>query len=151
MIKMNQTPEDWGQLLRIILACVFLAFWIVLRLLHIIALIYGKWKLYRRADLSQFTEKSLPGVSILKPLINTADPSLFQNLETFFTLDYPKYEILFCIQETDDSKMKMYVDSLMQKYPAVQSKVFYAAKMSVSIPRSTTCIRGTRRPITNMY
>ena len=41
MIKMNQTPEDWGQLLRIILACVFLAFWIVLRLLHIIALIYG--------------------------------------------------------------------------------------------------------------
>ena len=26
-----------------------------------------------------------------------------------------------------------------------------AAKMSVSIPRSTTCIRGTRRPITNMY
>jgi len=128
MIKMNQTPEDWGQLLRIILACVFLAFWIVLRLLHIIALIYGKWKLYRRADLSQFTEKSLPGVSILKPLINTADPSLFQNLETFFTLDYPKYEILFCIQETDDSKMKMYVDSLMQKYPAVQSKVFYGGQ-----------------------
>ena len=87
-----------------------------------------KWKLYRRADLSQFTEKSLPGVSILKPLINTADPSLFQNLETFFTLDYPKYEILFCIQETDDSKMKMYVDSLMQKYPAVQSKVFYGGQ-----------------------
>ena len=67
-------------------------------------------------------------MSILKPLINTADPSLFQNLETFFTLDYPKYEILFCIQETDDSKMKMYVDSLMQKYPAVQSKVFYGGQ-----------------------
>ena len=62
-------------------------------------------------------------MSILKPLVNSADPSLFQNLETFFTLDYPKYEILFCIQETDDTKMKMYVDSLMQKYPAVQSKV----------------------------
>lgn len=73
--------------------------------------------------MTEFTEKSLPGVSILKPLVNSADPSLFENLETFFTLDYPKYEILFCVQETEDSRLRMYVDSLIQKYPSVQSKV----------------------------
>ena len=65
----------------------------------------------------------MPGVSILKPLVNSADPSLFQNLETFFLLDYPKYEIIFCVQETDDSRLRMYVDSLVHKYPSVQSKV----------------------------
>ena len=86
---------------------------------------FSKWKLHRRKDLGQFTEKSLPGVSILKPLVNSADPSLFANLETFFLLDYPKYEIIFCIQcsETEDSRLKMYVDSLRNKYPSVQSKV----------------------------
>ena len=87
---------------------------------------FSKWKLHRRKDLSSQldTEKSLPGVSILKPLINSVDPHLFTNLETFFTLDYPKYEILFCIQDDDvDDRLKMYVDSLRNKYPTVQSKV----------------------------
>ena len=89
----------------------------------IITFFCSKWKLHRRKDLGQFTEKSMPGVSILKPLVNSADPSLFQNLETFFLLDYPKYEIIFCVQETDDSRLRMYVDSLVHKYPSVQSKV----------------------------
>ena len=108
---------------------------------------FRKWKLYRRTDLSQFTEKSVPGVSILKPLINSADPSLFQNLETFFTLDYPKYEILFCIQETDDTKMKMYIDSLMQKYPAVQSKVFYGGQQVSVNPKINNMVPGYKAAI----
>jgi len=117
-----------------LLALIFIGFRIGLGILHLIALLYGKCKLHRRKDLVQFTEKSLPGVSILKPLVNSADPSLFQNLETFFLLDYPKYEIIFCIQctESEDSRLKMYVDSLRNKYPSVQSKVFYGGE-SVSV------------------
>lgn len=125
---------------------------------------YSYWKLHRRKDLADFSEKSLPGVSILKPLVNSADPNLFENLETFFTLDYPKYEILFCVQETDDSRLQMYVDSLMQKYPSVESKVknsnthvsglvmihvlyrsFMEARTSATIPKLTTCILATKR------
>ena len=34
--------------------------------------------------------ENLPGVTIAKPLINTADPNLVDNLTTYFTLDYPK-------------------------------------------------------------
>ena len=42
-------------------------------------------------------------------------------------MDYPKakYELIFCIQEKDDSRLKMYVDSLRNKYPMVQAKVNY--------------------------
>ena len=65
--------------------------------------------------------------------MNSADPYLFTNLETFFTLDYPKakYELIFCIQEQDDSRLKMYVDSLRNKYPMVQAKVNYNVSMTL--------------------
>ena len=91
--------------------------------MYISILYFRKWKLHRRKDLSIDSEKSLPGVSILKPLVNSADPYLFTNLETYFLLDYPKYELIFCIQEADDSRLKMYVDSLRNKYPTIKSKV----------------------------
>lgn len=122
------TWDDTQALLLFILASIFCVFWIGLRILHLIALVYGKWKLHRRKDLVGFSEKCLPGVSILKPLVNSADPSLFANLETFFTLDYPKYEIIFCVQDSEDTRLKMYIESLKLKYPTIQSKVFYGGE-----------------------
>ena len=109
-------------------AYVAVIFWLALRFIHFVALFYGWYRLHRKRDLSQFTEKSVPGVTILKPLVDSVDSSLFQNLETFFTLDYPKYEIIFCIQDPDDSRLRMYVESLRSKYPNVDSQAFYGGE-----------------------
>jgi ceramide glucosyltransferase len=109
-------------------ACLALAFWISLRLIHIIALFYGWYRLHRKRGLSPPEERPLPGVSILKPLIDSVDPSLFQNLETFFTLDYPRYEVIFCVQEADDDRLKMFIDSLCSKYPKVDAQAFYGGE-----------------------
>lgn len=48
---------------------------------------YRKYKLHRKV-IAEPLEKPMPTVSILKPLMGV-DPNLEQNLETFFTMNYP--------------------------------------------------------------
>jgi len=64
----------------------------------------------------------LPGVSILKPLVGV-DPYLSLNLESFFTLNYPIFELLFCINDDKDPSLEV-VKRFIDKYPSVPAKIF---------------------------
>ncbi|MDP2960013.1 MAG: glycosyltransferase family 2 protein, partial [candidate division Zixibacteria bacterium] len=46
-------------------------------------------------------EANLPPVSILKPLQGT-DPGLKTNLSSFCQMDYPVYELVFCLEKEED-------------------------------------------------
>lgn len=102
-------------------AIFFMTAWVVMWTIHIMALSYSKWKLHRTVDRSP-PETPYLGVSILKPLTGV-DPNLMSNLETFFTLDYPTYEVLFCVEEERDPAVLL-VNTLMSKYPQVQARLF---------------------------
>lgn len=65
---------------------------------------------------------NLPGVSIIKPLLGV-DTNLKSNLVTFFHLDYPKYELLFCVQDPDDDAVSL-VQELITCYPMTDAKLF---------------------------
>lgn len=67
-------------------------------------------------------ESPLPAVSILKPLMG-GDPNLSQNLETFFTMQYPTYELLFCIEDKEDPAVAI-VQQLMEKYPKFDAHLY---------------------------
>lgn len=64
----------------------------------------------------------LPGVSIIKPLVGI-DTNLYKNLETFFQMDYPIYELLFCVQDINDSAI-LIVTNLLKAYPDVDARLF---------------------------
>ncbi len=49
---------------------------------------------------------ALPPVSLLKPL-HGAEPRLLEYLESFFSLDYPEFEILFCARTEADPGLKL--------------------------------------------
>ena len=65
------------------------------------------------------------GVTILKPLHGVPE-RLAANLETYFTLRYPKFELLLCIKEKKgQEKLIELCESLMKKYPHVDCIISY--------------------------
>lgn len=102
-------------------AIIFFAGWWFVWLLHLLAIFNGKMKLHKKKALPPL-EVPLPGVSIVKPLTGV-DPNLFSNLESFFTMNYPQFELLFCIQDEGDPSI-MLVRRLMEKHPLVDARVF---------------------------
>lgn len=67
------------------------------------------------------TDAQLPPVSILKPL-HGAEPQLERNLESFFSQDYPNFEILFAVDHDDDAALPI-ARSVCDRHPQVPSRI----------------------------
>jgi ceramide glucosyltransferase len=120
------------------LAVLIFAGWCFQWYVHLLAILYGKWKLHRKT--ATLSPECLPGVSILKPLTGV-DPHLYENLETFFNMDYPSFELLFCIEEEIDPAI-MVVQSLLNKYPKVDAKMYIGAKKIGLNPKINNMVQG---------
>ena len=105
---------------------------------HLLAIVYGKWVLHRKPSSST---EPLPAVSILKPLTGV-DCNLYSNLESFFHLDYPEYELLFCVDDDVNQPAIMVVNSLRLKYPNIASKIFIGAKNVGVNPKINNMMQG---------
>jgi ceramide glucosyltransferase len=69
------------------------------------------WVTRRRKNLPDYT----PPVTILKPL-KGEDEGLEENLRSFFRLDYPVFQILFCVADKDDPAIAI-VNRLLLEFP----------------------------------
>jgi len=83
---------------------IFLAVAAIPFIYYLIAL-YSSWRYFRKpveAPDASFT----PPVSILKP-IRGLDPDAGENLASFCRLDYPEFEIVFCVDPDDESVLSV--------------------------------------------
>ena len=70
------------------------------------------WVTRRRRSLADHT----PPISIFKPL-KGEDEGLEENLRSFFRLDYPVYQLLFCVADDHDPAIAV-VNRLLAEFPA---------------------------------
>ena len=60
----------------------------------------------RRREKFDVADQQWPPVTLLKPL-HGAEPGLRAYLESFFAIDYPEFEMLFCAREESDAGLQM--------------------------------------------
>ncbi|CAF4659930.1 unnamed protein product [Rotaria sp. Silwood1] len=120
MFGITSNSSDGFHVTLQIFCYVLLVGWVFLGTFHILGLFYGLYKFHRKKLPNN--HKELPGISIIKPL-TCIDSNLYENLKTFFNMKYPRYEILFCLQEHDSDLIDM-IEGLRAQYPHVESQLF---------------------------
>ncbi|PAA77584.1 hypothetical protein BOX15_Mlig033235g20, partial [Macrostomum lignano] len=108
-----------------------LVMWIYQMVFFGIAWYTCRYHLHRPKSLADMSG-SLPGVSIVKPLMGI-DTFLEGNLESHFTLQYPKYELLLCVQDEQDPVIGL-VNNLRERFPNVDCRLFIGGKDGIVNP-----------------
>jgi ceramide glucosyltransferase len=83
----------------------------------------GAWSVHRatRPSDAEIPLDTPAPVTVLKPLAG-ADPSLGENLRSFFEQDHPDYELVFGVEAADDPALEV-VRALLREYPEVRGRI----------------------------
>src|SRR3984893_5231131 len=84
--------------------------------------------------------RAAPGVSVVRPLCGL-DNFCEETLESSFRLDYPTYEIIFCVALASDPVLPL-VQRLIARHPDRPARVIVGDEQVSSNPKLNNCVRG---------
>jgi ceramide glucosyltransferase len=84
--------------------------------------------------LANASPEEVAGVSIIRPL-KGLDANLFENLESSFTQEYPKFEVLMSVDKDSDRAIPVAKD-LLTKYPGVDASLIVGQSCHLNSSRS---------------
>ncbi len=102
----------------------------------------GTWRCLKKKTppASRPAVASKPGITVLKPLCGM-DSGLRQNLESFFRLSYPSYELIFSVAHSNDPAIKV-VEHLQREYPHIHSWLVIGDVKAGPNPKVNNLIRS---------
>ncbi|MDC7786647.1 ceramide glucosyltransferase [Rhodoplanes sp. TEM] len=81
-----------------------------------------------------------PPVTIVRPVCGIEN-FVEETLESTFRLDYPAYEILFCVASPADPVIPV-VEDLMRRHPAVPARLLIGNDPVSANPKLNNCVKG---------
>jgi ceramide glucosyltransferase len=81
-----------------------------------------------------------PGVSIVRPLCGV-DNFCEETLASSFRLDYPAYELIFCVAEANDPVLPL-IKHLIARYPERAAQLIVGDEKVSPNPKLNNCVRG---------
>jgi ceramide glucosyltransferase len=122
-------------------------FCIIATVVHIASIAIAIFRL-RRNSLGDEPRQELPPVSLVRPLCGL-DNYAADTLGSTFDLDYPHYEILFCVATENDPVVPL-VDTLIAEHEGANARLLIGA--TAAIQNSTMWSRaGARRAMIGSY
>src|SRR5579863_10568998 len=92
--------------------------------IYYLIVIFSSWRYFRQSAIAADASFT-PPVSILKPF-RGLDPDALENLSSFCRLDYPDYEIVFCVDPDDDAVLDV-LTKLTAEFPQCRIRVLYGS------------------------
>ncbi len=90
--------------------------------IYYLLVLYSSWRFFPRAlTQNAFT----PPLSILKP-IRGLDPEAYENFASFCRQDYPEYELLFCVGQSDDPVIPT-LEKLKRDFPECRIRILFGS------------------------
>src|SRR3984893_2827393 len=84
--------------------------------------------------------RASPGVSVVRPLCGL-DNFCEETVESSFRLDYPSYEIIFCVARASDPVLPL-VQRLIVRHPDRPARVIVGDEQVSPNPKLNNCVRG---------
>src|SRR5579872_7413619 len=99
--------------------------------IYYLIVLYSTWQFFRqRSDRQASRSDFTPPISNVRP-IRGLDPEAYENFASFCRQDYPEYELLFCVGDTDDPVLPV-IEKLKQDFPDRNIRVLFGSGSSAT-------------------
>jgi len=117
------------------------AFCITTTVIHLASIVIAGVRL-RRAPAEPLSDPELPPISLVRPLCGI-DNYAAETLRSTFALDYPRYEILFCVASANDPVIPL-VESLMAEHAGASARLLVGDERVSNNPKLNNVLKGWR-------
>jgi ceramide glucosyltransferase len=112
---------------------------IALILSNLLGILLASLRLKRRDRIAPPASKASP-VSIVVPL-RGVEPFTKETLARAFSLDWPRYELVFCVAHADDPVAGAVTDA-MARFPSVPARLLFGDDRISGNPKLNNCVKG---------